>query len=87
MDCQARCKEAIHTHINASLSALNLIKLEDRRNKGTDRPTVISIASWRRKKCNENLMDRLFERLDLDRSCEKIAQVYDEFRDYGAIAA
>ncbi len=45
MDCQARCKEAIHTHINASLTALNLIKLEDRRNKGTNRPTVISIAS------------------------------------------
>lgn len=87
MDCQARCKEAIHTHINASLTTLNLIKLEDRRNKGTNRPTVISIASWRRKKCNENLMDRLFERLGLDRSCEKVAQIYNEFSDYGAIAA
>lgn len=57
MDCQARCKEAIHTHLNASLTALNLIKLEDRRDQATHRPTVISIASWRRKKCNENLMD------------------------------
>ena len=87
MDCQARCKEAIHTHLNASLTALNLLKLEDRRSKGTDRPTVISIASWRRKKGNENLMDRIFERLGLDRSCEKIARVYAEFSDYGAIAA
>ena len=32
MDCQARCKEAIHSHINASLTALNLLKLEDRHN-------------------------------------------------------
>ena len=87
MDCQARCKQAIHTHLNASLTALNLIKLEDRRHKDTDRPTVISIASWRRKKSNENLIDRLFDRLGLDRSCEKVSQVYDQFRDYGAIAA
>lgn len=87
MDCQARCKEAIHTHINASLTALNVLKLEDRRDKNTDDPTVISIASWRRKKFNEDLMDRLFDRLELDRNCEKVAQVYDEFSNYGAIAA
>lgn len=87
MDCQARSQEAIHTHLNAALTALNLIKLEDRRVQNTDRPVVISIASWRRRKCNENLMDRLFEQLGLNRSCEKVKQVYDEFRDYGAIAA
>ena len=87
MDCQARSKEAIHTHINASLTALNLLKLQDRRDKKTDCQTVISIASWRRKKFNENLMERLFDRLELDRKCEKIARVYAEFRNYGAIAA
>jgi hypothetical protein len=87
MDCQARCKEAIHTPLNASLTALNLLKLEDRRDKQTGEPTVISIASWRRRKFNENLMDRLFDRLGLDRDCEKVARVYDEFSNYGAIAA
>ena len=87
MDCQARSKEAIHTHINASLTALNVLKLQDRRDKDTDDPTVISIASWRRKKFNEDLMDRLFDRLELDRNCEKVARVYDEFSSYGAIAA
>jgi hypothetical protein len=87
MDCQARSKEAIHTHINASLTALNLLKLQDRKNKRTDGPTIISIASWRRKKFNENLMNRLFDRLELDRKCEKVARVYDEFSNYGAIAA
>ena len=62
-------------------------KLKDRRDKQTDEPTVISIASWRRRKFNENLMDRLFDRLGLDRDCEKVARVYDEFSNYGAIAA
>ena len=36
---------------------------------------------------NEDLMNRLFDRLELDRNCEKVAQVYDEFSNYGAIAA
>jgi hypothetical protein len=87
MDCQARCKEAIHTHVNASLTSLNLLKLEDRRQKQTVGETVISIASWRRKKFNQNLMEKLFEGLGLDRACKKVAQIYDELSDYGAIAA
>jgi hypothetical protein len=87
MDCQARSKEAIHTHINASLTALNLLKLQDRQSKKTDAPTVISIASWRRKKFNQNLMDRLFSRLDLNRNCKKVDKIYHEFSDYGAIAS
>jgi hypothetical protein len=87
MDCQARNKKSIQTHINGSLSALNLLKIEDRRQKKTDQETVISIASWKRKKFNQHLMLRLFERLGLSKDCEKTARVYEEFSDYGAIAA
>ena len=87
MDCQARSKEAIHTHINASLTALNLLKLQDRKDKETDDPTVISIASWRRKKFIENLMNGLFDRLELDRKCKNVALAYAGFSSYGAIAA
>ena len=36
---------------------------------------------------NESLMNRLFDRLGLTRDCEKVAQVYDELSQYGAIAA
>ena len=67
MDCQSRRKEAIHTHVNASFSALNLLKLEDRRDKGTkgtDEETVISIASWKRRKFNQHLMCRVFDNFD-----------------------
>jgi hypothetical protein len=87
MDCQARCKEAIQMQANASLTALNLLKLEDRRQKQTTQETVISIASWKRKKFNQHLMLRLFDKLGLSRDCEKIAQLFDEFSDYGTIAA
>jgi len=86
MDCHARCKEAIQVHANASLTALNLLKLEDKRQKQATQETVISIASWKRKKFNQHLMLRLLDKLDLSRDCEKIAQLFNEFSDYGGIA-
>jgi hypothetical protein len=86
-DCQARRKEALHTHLHAALTALNVIQLEDRRHKATAQPTVISMASWRRRKAHEQLMKRLFERLGLDRSAKNVRQAYDELRNYGTIAA
>ncbi|WP_219340310.1 transposase, partial [Spartinivicinus marinus] len=85
--CQSRKKEAIHTHLNASLSALNLLKLEDQQLKGNNNETVISIASWKRKKFNQHLMKKLFDELGLSISTQKVAQVYERMSDYGAIAA
>ena len=30
LDCQARCEQSLHFHFNASMAALNLIKMKDR---------------------------------------------------------
>lgn len=87
MDCQSCRKAAIKTHINASFSALNLLKLEDRISKGTEEETVISIASWKRRKFNQHLMCRVFEDLGLPMTDEKVIGTYQRFSDYGAIAA
>jgi hypothetical protein len=87
VDCQARSKKAINTHVNAALSTLNLIKIEDRRSKKTCRPTVFSAASWKRLKANENLMRRLFCKLEIDENHEKVQAIFKEFREYGVIAA
>lgn len=86
-DCQARKKEAIHTHINASCSALNALKLEDQREKNTREKTVISISSWKRLKFNQNLLERLFSKLGLSLNDEKVRNIYTQFSKYGAIAA
>ncbi|WP_444931582.1 transposase [Microbulbifer sp. SSSA002] len=85
--CQSVRKEAINLHVNASLTALDLLKFEDRRETQTDAPTVISIASWKRRKFNQHLMNRIFSSLGLDRSCEKVSYIYGRYSDYGAIAA
>lgn len=85
--CQSRCQKAINTHVNASLTALNLMKLEDRIEKQTEEKTVISIASWKRKKHNEHLMCRLIDELGLSMNSDKVANAYSKLSDYGAIAA
>jgi hypothetical protein len=85
--CQSRKSQAINNYVNASLTALNLLKIEDRQYKQTENASVISIASWKRKKFNQHLMTRLFDKLDLDPSCQKVRTVFNQFSDYGAIAA
>lgn len=85
--CQSVRKEAINMQTNASLSALNLLKFEDRKEKATNDETVISIASWKRRKFNEHLMEKLFTELGLDASCKKVSEVYERYSRYGAIAS
>lgn len=87
VDCQSCRKEAIHTHLNASLLALNLMKFEDRRQQLSSSNNVISIASWKRRKFNQNFMENLFCKLGLSPTCEKIRSIYTEFSEYGTIAA
>ncbi len=87
MDCQSCRKECIHTQINASFTALNALKLEDLEEKNTDEETVISIATWKRRKFNQHLMCRVFEKLDLPMSNEKVMDTYRQLSSYGAIAA
>ena len=84
-DCQSRKKESINTHINASLTALNLIKLEDRKIKKTNRPTVISVASYKRKKLNKNLISLIFSKLGFCINDKKYQPILNEISNYGVI--
>lgn len=85
--CQSLRKEAINMQVNASLTALNLLKVEDRKEKSTSEVSVISIASWKRKKFTQHLMARLFDALGLEVSCKKVSMGYEQYSDYGAIAS
>ena len=86
-DCQSPKRDCLRTHVNASFTALNMMKLEDRRLAATEEERVISIESWRRKKLNQHLMDRLFSRLKIDVTDKKVKAIYEEFSDFGRIAA
>lgn len=83
-DCQARSKEALHSHFNASFTALNLIKWQDRERAPNRKP--ISIASWKRRFFNELLIERIFSNFALDLSSIKSSSVYEELCNFGAVA-
>ena len=83
----SRAVKKPYTHLNVSLVALNVLKLEDRQVKKATGARVISIASWKRRKFNQHLMERLFQELGLSLKSQKVSQIYDQMSDYGAIAA
>ena len=75
-DCQSRNKESIHTHINASLLALNIIKMEDlivQKNHVHQRP--FSMASYKAKYHNETLIQSFFSMLGFDLTLIKESQI------------
>lgn len=86
-DCQSTNAEAQNHAANASLTTLNLLKIENRIARDTSGKIVISIESMKRRKANQQLMDLVFDRLGIDRSEKKVVKLFAELSDYGCIAA
>lgn len=82
-DSQARSEEALHNHFNASFTALNLLKWQDRQ-RSTQR-SPISIASWKRRCFNVLFMERIFSNSELDLSFIKSTTAYHELCKFGEI--
>ena len=86
--CQARCSQALHFHFNASMTALNLLKLEDQQHqihRTGKSGKVISIASWKIRKANAHLLERFSSYLGLDFSHIKSHPDFEQLCNYGAI--
>jgi hypothetical protein len=86
-DFQTRSEERIAFHVNASMTALNFLKLEDRLTAQEETGHVISINSWKTRKFNEHQLERIISNLGLDLSCIKLHPRYEELINYGTIAA
>jgi hypothetical protein len=87
VDFQTRSQARIEFHVNASMTALNFLKFEDRLLFQDDNEHVISINSWKIRKFNEHQLERFIATLGLDLSCVKIHPHYEELMNYGTIAA
>jgi hypothetical protein len=87
MDFQTRSEARIAFHVNASLTALNFLKLEDRQQAPDHDDHVISIASWKARKFNEHQLTRIISILGFDLSSIKLHPQYEDLVNYGAIAA
>ncbi len=86
-DFQTRHADRIAFHVNASMTALNFLKLEDRQLAPEDAEHVISINSWKTRKFNEHQLERIISTLGLDLSCIKLHPHYEDLINYGTIAA
>ena len=86
-DCQSLKSEAIEFQLNASMTALNLIKCEDRLSCEHNEEKVISIASYKRFKYNQNFLCSITDALGINQSCEKIRDTLKTLCRFRCIAA
>ncbi len=87
LDCQARCEQSLHFHFNASMTALNLIKMQDRQLTERSQGRVISVLSWKIRIFNEHLIEFFSSKLGLDLTLIKSNPEYENIINYGTIGA
>ena len=86
-DCQARCQKAFNFHFNASMTALNIVKVEDRIEAKQDRRKVISILNWKLRKSNEHLLKTFSSMLGFELNPIKSQPEFRRLCNYGTITA
>ena len=86
-DCQARDLTKLEFHFNASLTALNLAKVEANQQQSGQERVPFSMASAKRRALNQHLLDRFIETLDLEPTLIKSHPNYSTLCNYGIIAA
>jgi hypothetical protein len=89
-DAQTRDPKKLDFHFNASLSALNLAKYDDRLRQAQvnsePSPSPFSMASYKRVAFNDHLLQRFIAKLDLNPTLIKSHPNYENLRSYGIIA-
>ena len=86
-DCQARYKESLDFHFNASLTALNLLKKQDREKDEKSSSDACSISSWKTRYFNKHLLDQFISHFDLNPVSIKKNPQYEKLINYGVISA
>jgi hypothetical protein len=84
-DCQSRQLQALDTHVNASLTALNLAKATLRQDSPRSQPVSFSIASLGRAALNQHLLDLFITQLDLDQTLIKSHPNFQNLCRYGTL--
>jgi hypothetical protein len=86
-DCQARDRDKLHFHFNASLTAASLAKLEAQQQAGGQLSEPFSIHSLQRRAFNSHLLDRIIHHLEEGQSLNKSTPLYRTLCNYGSIAS
>jgi hypothetical protein len=85
-DCQSRDARRIHYHLNASLTALNVVKIQDhelQQNSGVQH--AFSMANWTRKYHVDIVINCFISMFGLDQTFIKSHPNYNSFLSFGNI--
>jgi hypothetical protein len=85
-DCQARDRDKLQFHFNASLSAASLAKLEAQQQAGGQLREPFSIHSLQRRAFNSHLLDRIIHHLEDGQTLNKSTPLYRTLCNYGTIS-
>ncbi len=85
-DCQARDKEALQFHFNASVSVVNVARIMAQAEQRAVEKCVFSMASIKQRFFNEHLLNLIISKLALDQTAVKNHPQFEYLRNYGAIA-
>lgn len=87
-NCQSRTKKALNYHSNASMAALNAIKVQEylEYKQLNEKRSAFSMASWKARFHNESLIQTFFSMSGLDLSLIKLSPAYQMILNYGTIS-
>jgi len=88
-DCQSCQQHVLDFHLNASMTALNLIKLKDRSQSPlqSTRQHPISIASWKIRNSHEHLLQRFSFHLALNFNAIKSSSIFQYLCNFSTISS
>lgn len=86
-ECQARSEQKIHTHINASLTAVSLAKAAHYLPVPKQVRKSFSLSSIKNQYFNEHLLIRFFNEFGMTTETYKKSSQYQTLYNYGCIAA
>lgn len=85
--CQARSESKIHTHVNASLTAVSLAKAAHAWPQAEEQRKAFSLSSIKTQYFNEHLLNRFFREFGMDTETHINSPQYQSLYNYGCIAA
>ncbi len=85
--CQARSKEKIHYHLNASLTTVSLAKVVHHLNDQNQCGKPFSMANIKTQYANELLLDQFIFTFGINPNMPKIKSIRNKLRNFGSIAA
>ena len=85
--CQARNKEALDFHFNASLATVSAARAATAAAHTSETPYVFSLATQKQIAFNEHFLAEISAKYDYDLNSWKNHPAYEELRTYGALAA